>query len=240
VFDLFTQAQRSSDRAQGGLGLGLALVKNLVELHGGAVRCASPGLGQGSSFDVELPLMQAPAAPAQSAQPATESVPAGALRLLVVDDNVDAAATLGMLLEACGYQVEVENDSRRALARALEEGPDAALLDIGLPDMDGNELARRLRADPRTRGTVLVAVTGYGQEQDRRTALEAGFDHHLVKPVDMDKLMAVLAGVAEIRRPREGGDPSSVGVIETLAKLDSRLRGNDGSSLRGDDGHVAS
>jgi PAS domain S-box-containing protein len=207
VFDLFTQAQRSSDCSQGGLGLGLALVKNLVELHGGAVRCASPGLGQGSSFDVELPLMQVPAAPAQSAQPATEPAPAGALRLLVVDDNVDAASTLGMLLEACGYEVAVENDSRRALARALEERPDAALLDIGLPDMDGNELARRLRADPRTRATVLVAVTGYGQEQDRRTALEAGFDHHLVKPVDMDKLAAVLAGVAEIRRPRAGGDP---------------------------------
>jgi CheY-like chemotaxis protein len=102
------------------------------------------------------------------------------------------SSTLGMLLEACGYAVEVENDSRSALARALAAPPQAALLDIGLPEMDGNELARRLRADPATRGMVLVAVTGYGQEQDRKAALAAGFDHHLVKPVDMEKLSEVL------------------------------------------------
>jgi len=197
VFDLFTQAQRSSDRSQGGLGLGLALVKHLVELHGGTVACSSPGPGQGSRFDVALPLAQ-PVQPASDAADETPAAGAGAapLRLLVVDDNVDAAATLGMLLEAYGYAVEVENDSRSALARATASPPRAALLDIGLPDMDGNELARRLRADPATRGMVLVAVTGYGQEQDRRAALEAGFDHHLVKPVDMEKLSAVLAGIA--------------------------------------------
>jgi PAS domain S-box-containing protein len=193
VFDLFTQAQRSSDRLQGGLGLGLALVKNLVELHGGTVACSSPGPGQGSRFDVVLPLAEPPPS---SAQPAADGHGGAAgpapLRLLVVDDNVDAAATLGMLLEACGYAVEVENDSRSALARALAAPPQAALLDIGLPEMDGNELARRLRADPATRGMVLVAVTGYGQEQDRKAALAAGFDHHLVKPVDMEKLSEVL------------------------------------------------
>jgi signal transduction histidine kinase len=199
VFDLFTQAQRSSDRAQGGLGLGLALVKNLVELHGGTVLCTSPGLGQGSTFEVALPLMEA-ATPATA--PATATNAAGAapggrrpLRLLVVDDNVDAAATLGMLLEACGYVVEVEHDSHRALERARQQRPDVALLDIGLPDMDGNELARRLRADPQTGAIVLVAVTGYGQEQDRRAAFEAGFDHHLVKPVDMDELAGLLAKI---------------------------------------------
>ena len=197
VFDLFTQARRSSDRAQGGLGLGLALVKNLVELHGGTVRCWSPGLGQGSTFEARLPLMEneekaAGAAPAADAPTST----GGALRLLVVDDNVDAAATLAMLLEACGYAVEVANDSRTALALAQARPPDAALLDIGLPDMDGKELARRLRADPATRAIVLVAVTGYGQEQDRRAALEAGFDHHLVKPVDLEQLEKVLAGIA--------------------------------------------
>jgi PAS domain S-box-containing protein len=203
VFDLFTQAQRSSDRAQGGLGLGLALVKNLVELHGGTVLCTSPGLGQGSTFEVALPLMEA-ATPATA--PATATNAAGAapggrrpLRLLVVDDNVDAAATLGMLLEACGYLVEVEHDSYRALERARQQRPDVALLDIGLPDMDGNELARRLRADPQTGAIVLVAVTGYGQEQDRRAAFEAGFDHHLVKPVDMDELAALLAGIESER-----------------------------------------
>ena len=196
VFDLFTQAQRSSDRSQGGLGLGLALVKHLVELHGGTVACSSPGPGQGSRFDVALPLAEimqetADGAPEGGLSPAAPAP----LRLLVVDDNIDAAATLGMLLEACGYAVEVENDSRSALARALAAPPQAALLDIGLPDMDGNELARRLRADPTTRDMVLVAVTGYGQEQDRKAALEAGFDHHLVKPVDMEKLTEVLAGI---------------------------------------------
>ncbi|WP_075795382.1 PAS domain-containing protein [Massilia putida] len=199
VFDLFTQAQRSVDRAQGGLGLGLALVKNLVELHGGTVACTSPGLGQGSTFEVALPLMEP--APRQSSSgdyAGTGGVVAGGrrpLRVLVVDDNVDAAATLGMLLEACGYLVDVEHDSHRALERARHQRPDVALLDIGLPDMDGNELARRLRADAQTGAIVLVAVTGYGQEQDRRAAFEAGFDHHLVKPVDMDELAGLLAGI---------------------------------------------
>jgi PAS domain S-box-containing protein len=199
VFDLFTQAQRSVDRAQGGLGLGLALVKNLVELHGGTVACTSPGLGQGSTFEVALPLMAPAARPAPAAAAAGAQAGTGAvrrpLRLLVVDDNVDAAATLGMLLEACGYLVDVEHDSHRALERARQQRPDVALLDIGLPDMDGNELARRLRADAQTGAIALVAVTGYGQEQDRRAAFEAGFDHHLVKPVDMDELAALLAGI---------------------------------------------
>jgi PAS domain S-box-containing protein len=196
VFDLFTQAKRSSDRSQGGLGLGLALVKNLVELHGGSVVCDSPGLGQGSSFVVSLPLMRPAALGADSeASAATLAGQPAPLRLLVVDDNVDAAATLAMLLEACGYAVTVEHESPRALEIALRERPDAALLDIGLPEMDGNELARRLRADPRTRGMLLVAVTGYGQEQDRRLALEAGFDHHMVKPVELDKLAAILSSL---------------------------------------------
>jgi len=196
VFDLFTQAKRSADRAQGGLGLGLALVKNLVELHGGTVRCWSAGLGQGSTFEVRLPLMEEePAAGPSPAGAAPAAAGGAALRLLVVDDNVDAAATLAMLLEACGYAVEVANDSRTALALAQARPPDAALLDIGLPDMDGKELARRLRADPATRAIVLVAVTGYGQEQDRRAALEAGFDHHLVKPVDLEQLEKVLKDI---------------------------------------------
>jgi len=196
VFELFAQGQRSADRSQGGLGLGLALVKHLVELHGGAVECASAGTGRGSSFIVTLPLMQSAA---HSEEPGAAGAPppqGQLLRMLVVDDNVDAAATLAMLLEACGYEVMVENDSLRALERAWRECPQVALLDIGLPEMDGNELARRLRADPRTRAMLLVAVTGYGQEQDRRDALEAGFDHHMVKPVDLDKLAAILAGVA--------------------------------------------
>jgi CheY-like chemotaxis protein len=198
VFDLFTQAQRSVDRAQGGLGLGLALVKNLVELHGGTAVCTSPGLGQGSTFEVALPLMEAaaPQAPSATGARAAGAVAGGRpLRVLVVDDNVDAAATLGMLLEACGYLVDVEHDPHRALEHARQQRPSVALLDIGLPDMDGNELARRLRADAQTGAIVLVAITGYGQEQDRRAAFEAGFDHHLVKPVDMDELATLLAGI---------------------------------------------
>jgi CheY-like chemotaxis protein/two-component sensor histidine kinase len=196
VFELFAQGKRSSDRSQGGLGLGLALVKHLVELHGGSVACDSPGLGRGSSFVVSLPLMQAAAHHDAESPAAGQAKLPRPMRLLVVDDNVDAAATLAMLLEACGYEVMVENDSLRALELAQRERPDAALLDIGLPEMDGNELARRLRADPRTGPALLVAITGYGQEQDRRAALEAGFDHHMVKPVDLDKLAAILAGLA--------------------------------------------
>jgi len=211
VFDLFTQAERPVDRTQGGLGLGLALVKNLVELHGGTVACASPGPDRGSTFEVALPLMAAvqqpgtaPASASAADAMAGDAAVQGALRVLVVDDNVDAAETLGMLLEAYGYGVEVEHDSQRALERAQARPPDVALLDIGLPDMDGNELARRLRADAHTAGIVLVAVTGYGQEQDRRTAFEAGFDHHLVKPVDMAALTALLGAIEAGRG--EGGD----------------------------------
>jgi CheY-like chemotaxis protein len=128
--------------------------------------------------------------------------------VLVVDDNVDAADTLGMLLEAGGHLVDVEHDSHRALERARQRRPDVALLDIGLPEMDGNELARRLRADPQTRAIALVAVTGYGQEQDRRAAFEAGFDHHLVKPVDMDELTRLLAQIEAERDGKNTADQS--------------------------------
>jgi PAS domain S-box-containing protein len=198
AFDLFAQAKRSSDRSQGGLGLGLALVRNLVELHGGTVTCASPGPGQGSIFSVTLPLA-ADAAPGQAPPQTSDGVGTG-LTLLVVDDNVDAATTLAMLLEASGHQVFIEHESLRALELARSARPDACLLDIGLPDLDGNELARRLRAQPETAHSVLIAVSGYGQESDRRTALEAGFSHHLVKPVDLDALSAVLATVPRSAR----------------------------------------
>jgi len=193
AFDLFAQATRSSDRSQGGLGLGLALVRNLVELHGGSVRCASPGPGQGSTFTVTLPLA-APLAPAEPLAAVTAAA-GGPLRVMVVDDNVDAAETLAMLLDAAGHAVEVEHDSRRALERARAAAPDVFLLDIGLPEIDGNELARRLLAQPETSGAVLIAVSGYGQEQDKRAAREAGFRHHLVKPVDFEQLVELLADV---------------------------------------------
>ena len=192
AFDLFAQGKRASDRSQGGLGLGLALVRNLVELHGGAVGCASPGPGRGSTFIVRLPL----AAPQpQPDERDAAPVRGERLKLMVVDDNVDAADTLAMLLEAAGHEVAVEHDSRRALERGRLAPPDVFLLDIGLPEMDGRELARRLRAQPETANCVLIAVSGYGQEQDRRAATEAGFSHHLVKPVDFDALAGLLAEV---------------------------------------------
>jgi PAS domain S-box-containing protein len=202
VFELFAQAERTPDRSQGGLGLGLALVKSLVELHGGRVACHSEGQGKGSTFVVELPRLLArapdegPAAPAAGVAVPQRAGGARQLDVLVVDDNVDAAFMLKLMLEQCGHRVRVEHDAWRALDSAIASRPDVALLDIGLPGLDGNALARRLRSEPRTAATMLVAITGYGQEHDRRLALEAGFDHHLVKPADMAALVAVLDGGA--------------------------------------------
>jgi PAS domain S-box-containing protein len=194
AFDLFAQAQRSSDRSLGGLGLGLALVKHLVELHGGAACCSSAGPGKGSTFAFRLPVTHAQAAVLER-QPEAQSQVGDRLKLLIVDDNVDAVEALAMLLECCGHEVMVEHESRRGLERALRERPDACLLDIGLPDMDGNELARQLRSHPETADVTLIAVTGYGQEQDRQRSIRAGFDHHLVKPIVMEQLAGLLAGL---------------------------------------------
>ena len=195
VFGLFTQARRTPDRAEGGLGLGLALVKNLVELHGGQVAVASDGPGRGSTFTVTLPRLHAPPAPAP--MPVQAAVPVAARRsasrdVLVVDDNVDAAASLALLLDAEGYRVQVEHAPAPALARVLAHPPGACILDIGLPDMDGRELARRIRAQLQDDTPLLIALTGYGSDADRALALQAGFDHYLVKPADMRRLAALL------------------------------------------------
>jgi CheY-like chemotaxis protein len=196
IFDLFTQAERTPDRSQGGLGIGLALVKSLVALHGGTVHADSAGLGQGSEFCICLPRLAVPdEAPGDDA--AADGVQApGALRVMVVDDNVDAAQMLAALLEVQGHAVCVEYDAKGALERARRERPDVLLLDIGLPDMDGYELARSLRAQPESVDATLVALTGYGQSQDRKEAEQAGFDHYLVKPADMDQVNEVLAEAA--------------------------------------------
>ena len=201
AFVLFAQAERSVDRATGGLGLGLALVKSLVELHGGTVACASPGLGHGSTFTVRLPRLAAPADAA--AHPAAPAAPGAMVpaRIVVVDDNVDAAAMLGLLLRAAGHSVAVEHDSLAAYERIVRERPEVCLVDIGLPGMDGNELARRLRALPPSSGLAglrLIAVTGYGQDSDRRRSREAGFNAHLVKPIDTAALYALLAGTGDL------------------------------------------
>lgn len=193
AFDLFAQAERTSDRSAGGLGLGLALVKSLVQLHGGTVGCDSQGIGKGSRFTVCLPRLPAQVRIHEHSYRERPMHQDGKpLRILVVDDNVDAASMLAMLLESSGHHVMVEYGPHQALARARREAPDVCLLDIGLPEMDGNELAHRLRALPETTGCVLVAVTGYGQESDRKRTLAAGFDHHLVKPLDTKKLVAIL------------------------------------------------
>lgn len=196
VFDLFTQAERTPDRSSGGLGLGLALVKSLAELHGGAVSCASAGLGRGSQFTVDLPLM-ARAGRYAAARTNDRVLPMQApLRVMIVDDNADAAQMLAMFLQACGHEVLVEYGAREALERARIESPDVFLLDIGLPDINGHELARLIRQEPQIADAVLIAVTGYSHERDRKTAMEAGFQHYLVKPVDTAKLVELLAGLA--------------------------------------------
>ncbi|MGJ7917126.1 ATP-binding protein [Massilia sp. LXY-6] len=196
IFELFAQAERTSDRAQGGLGVGLSLVKSIVELHGGTVRCDSEGLGRGASFVVELPRVAGQPADAGAGHGAAAQAH-GPLRILVVDDNADAAEMLAMYVGSLGHKVRVENSSARALLSARNVPPDVGLFDIGLPGMDGYELARRMRAQPETAGMTLVAVTGYGDRADVAAALAAGFDHHLVKPVDPRRLAEVLAEVAQ-------------------------------------------
>ncbi|WP_426173736.1 PAS domain S-box protein [Massilia sp. TWR1-2-2] len=199
VFELFTQAERTSDRSQGGLGIGLALVNSLVELHHGTVTAASAGPEQGSEFTIRLPRVVLPVATAELAGDGPPPPAGTALRVMVVDDNNDAAMMLGMFLESAGHQVSIEHNAGRALQSAQHEQPDVYMLDIGLPDMDGNELARLLRAQPGGQRAVLIAITGYGQEQDRQQTAAAGFDHHYVKPVDAEQLLTLLAAM---KRPR--------------------------------------
>ena len=198
IFDLFTQGERSSGRRQGGLGLGLALVKSLVQMHGGRVTADSPGLGKGSSFNVYLPCARIEdlPAPVVAASPAKSS---RALKLHLVDDNVDAAQTLAMLLQMDGFEVTVSFDglSTLALAQKDHDSPDIFILDIGLPDMDGTELAQKLREFPHLLSTKMIALTGYGQASDKARSLAAGFDYHLVKPVDYGHLKALLAEIEE-------------------------------------------
>lgn len=193
AFELFAQAERASDRTLGGLGIGLALVKSLMELHGGSITAQSAGIGKGSRFTVCIPHLEEVSDSGSERSAATDSAHAGALKVMIVDDNVDAAQMLAILVEALGHHVLVEHGSRKALERATQEKPDVFLLDIGLPEMDGNELAKRLRADPATADAMLIAVTGYGQESDKQNSHAAGFDYHLVKPIDTKGLAAILA-----------------------------------------------
>ena len=197
VFEMFSQIGRTVDRSQGGLGIGLSLVRRLVEMHGGSVAATSAGANAGSIFTVRLPLaaeaVQAGPAPGAPA-PALDNA-AGGLKVLVVDDNVDAAVTLSMILEMSGYTAKVAHDGYEALAVAQTFGPRVAFLDIGMPGMSGYETARAIRATPGLEDIVLVALTGWGAESDRQRSNEAGFDHHLTKPVQLDVVEALLAGL---------------------------------------------
>ena len=219
VFDLFTQAERSLDRSQGGLGIGLALVQRLTELHGGTVEAFST-LGQGSEFVVRLPLRSGewrvasgeqenlghttpPLATPASPYPLTTrhsplATPplATQLRVLIVDDNVDTVLSFSMLLEAYGHDVRTAHDGLAGVQAALDYQPDVALLDIGLPGLNGYEVAKRIRLEPTLKHVVLVALTGYGQDSDRQSSREAGFNHHLVKPALMEQLEQILASVS--------------------------------------------
>ena len=194
IFDLFVQESTSAERTQGGLGIGLTLVKRLVELHGGSVEARSEGPGTGSAFVVRLPLL-AEACPPRS-EPEAAPRPAGCLRILVVDDNRDAADSLAMLLRITGHETHTAHDGAEAVAAAARLEPEVILLDIGLPRLDGYEACREIRQQAWARDAMIVALTGWGQDDDRRRSSEAGFDAHLVKPVDHTELLALIANVS--------------------------------------------
>ena len=188
IFDMFSQLTPALDRAQGGLGIGLSLVKGLVALHGGEVSAHSAGVGQGSCFTVRLPLIEPPADAVDEEPAPPPAAGSQAASIVIVDDNVDAAETLAAAMEMLGYRTVVANNGRDALRAIAETLPHAAILDIGLPDMNGYELARKIRSQPWGSEIALVAATGWGQEADKQAARDAGFDLHFTKPLDFMKL----------------------------------------------------
>jgi signal transduction histidine kinase/ActR/RegA family two-component response regulator len=196
VFDMFTQVDRALERTQGGLGIGLALVRKLVEMHGGSVQARSPGLGAGSTFEVQLPALASATAQdirqADSPQASLAQGTRNGLNVLVVDDNLDSAESLATMLGLMGCQTRTAHDGVEAVKAAEAFLPDLVLLDIGLPLLTGHEVARRIRTQDWGRAMVLVALTGWGQEEDRRKSQDAGFNHHMVKPVDLDALTQLL------------------------------------------------
>ena len=194
VFDMFTQADQTLSRSRGGLGIGLTLVRSLVEMHQGRVTAHSGGPGTGSEFTVRLPVSpDAAASPPADEPPAADAIARfPRRRILVVDDNRSNANSLGVLLRALGQDVEMAYDGPAALELVRRQRPDLVLLDIGLPGMDGYEVARRCRQDEDLRRILLVAMTGYGKDEDRRRSQEAGFNAHLVKPVNLEDLQVLL------------------------------------------------
>ncbi|HEY4175032.1 MAG TPA: ATP-binding protein, partial [Rhodopila sp.] len=200
VFQLFAQVDQHLDRARGGLGIGLALVKQLVALHGGSVEVESAGIGRGSTFVVRVPLAAKGKGPDQAEEPEIVSAQATPLKVLVVDDTMEVAQTVGWMLEEMGHEYRLVHDGRKAVEAAKAFLPDAILLDIGLPGMDGYAVCRALRQEERLRSTVVIAQTGWGQDKDKASASEAGFDHHLVKPVAFQDLERLLASSVKPRQ----------------------------------------
>jgi len=193
VFDMFTQADRTLEKAQGGLGIGLAIVKRLVEMHGGSVEARSEGHGKGSEFVIRLPIALSPV---RKRPVDSEAIPAGRTacrRILVVDDNVDAASSLSVMLDIMGHQVRTAHDGESGIEVAAAFHPDLILMDIGMPKLNGYDACRRIREQPWGENIEMVALTGWGQADDRRKSQEAGFDRHMVKPVDLDVLTKLLA-----------------------------------------------
>lgn len=214
IFDLFQQGPKDLDRAQGGLGIGLTIVKRLVELHGGEIRAESPGVGKGSAFTVTLPLVE-PKTRRAPVERHLHAVSRDAATVLVIDDHADSGEMLATLIEQWGHVVRLASDGLSGIREAESLRPDVILLDIGLPGQDGYEVARRMRAIPSLADTVLVAITGYGQDSDRKRALAAGFSEHLVKPVSPDLLRSVFSkylkasgvdGAAEPTRASSGSE----------------------------------
>jgi signal transduction histidine kinase/ActR/RegA family two-component response regulator len=194
IFEMFTQVDRASERSQGGLGIGLSLVQQLVEMHGGKIEARSDGPGKGAEFVVRLPVVIEARAPQTGAVTGEGDVKT-ALRILVVDDNRDGADSLSMMLKIMGNVTRTAYDGEEAVAATVEFLPDVILLDIGLPKLTGYEVCRRLRQQPDGKGLVIIAQTGWGQAEDRQRTREAGFDHHMVKPVDPQALMKLLVGL---------------------------------------------
>ena len=200
IFEMFTQLDTSLERAHSGLGIGLTLVKELVELHGGAVEAHSSGVGHGSEFTIKLPVSTQVSSDFAREPPAPEPAPANGCRILIVDDNVDSATSLAMLMELASNETRTVFDGLEAVQAAALFRPDVVLLDIGMPKLDGYEAARRIREQPWGKNMFLVALTGWGQDEDRQRSKDAGFDAHLVKPVDHSELVTLLANRSPLRR----------------------------------------
>jgi CheY-like chemotaxis protein len=196
IFEMFTQVDRTLERSQGGLGIGLTLVRQLVEMHGGIAEAFSEGPGRGSEFVVRLPVLSEKPKVQEPPQPTGKEQPTTARRILIVDDNPDSAASLTLLLKMTGNETHTSHDGLEAVAAAERFRPDVVLLDIGLPKLNGYDACRRIREQPWGKSMVLVAVTGWGQEENRRKSQEAGFDHHMVKPVDYGTFMKLLASLS--------------------------------------------